>query len=108
MTAAAVFGVAKLVAPAVAVTSAGTSERQPIDLVCVVDKSGSMQGEKIELLRETLEFVTRQLGDADRFSIVQFSSRAEVVTGLVRMTAGGKERTLNSIKELHADGGTDS
>jgi hypothetical protein len=75
-----VFGVLKLVTPAVEVT-AGKAAKQPVDLVCVVDHSGSMSGLKIQLLRDTLMFITRSLEDADRFSIVQFDSTARIVTG---------------------------
>ena len=36
------------------------TERASIDIVTVVDKSGSMSGEKISLVRETLHFVVDQ------------------------------------------------
>lgn len=35
-------------------------KRAPIDLVAVIDKSGSMQGEKLNLVKKTLEFVLTQ------------------------------------------------
>ena len=34
--------------------------RAPVDIVAVIDKSGSMSGEKITLVRETLLFVIEQ------------------------------------------------
>lgn len=34
--------------------------RAPVDIVAVIDKSGSMSGEKIALVRETLLFVIEQ------------------------------------------------
>jgi uncharacterized protein YegL len=100
-----VFGVLKLVAPTV--TAEKASQRQPIDVVCVVDKSGSMSGTKISLLCETLRFITNALDAADRFSIIQFDSQASVVTGLKRMHADGKAATLSQISTIHASGGTD-
>eukprot|EP01115_Flamella_aegyptia_P003481 TRINITY_DN1606_c0_g1_i2.p1 TRINITY_DN1606_c0_g1~~TRINITY_DN1606_c0_g1_i2.p1 ORF type:complete len:86 (-),score=17.34 TRINITY_DN1606_c0_g1_i2:118-375(-) len=36
-------------------------KRSPLDLICVVDRSGSMSGSKIELTKQTLEFVVSQL-----------------------------------------------
>ncbi len=34
--------------------------RAPVDIVAVIDKSGSMHGEKLNLVKETLEFVIDQ------------------------------------------------
>jgi uncharacterized protein with von Willebrand factor type A (vWA) domain len=42
----------------------------PVDLVCVVDQSGSMQGTKIELLKQTLNYIVDQMGVLDRLSII--------------------------------------
>ena len=35
--------------------------RKPIDLVVVLDKSGSMGGQPLELCKETMEFLIREL-----------------------------------------------
>lgn len=37
--------------------------RTPVDLVCVIDHSGSMAGDKIELVKETLKYITELLTD---------------------------------------------
>ena len=58
-------------------------------------------------MQQTLNFVTRQLTDIDRFSIVSFDSSALVVTGLKRMNSDGKESTLKVIEKIAASGGTD-
>lgn len=34
--------------------------RAPVDICAVIDRSGSMRGEKLELVKETLEFVIDQ------------------------------------------------
>ena len=36
------------------------SSRAPVDIVAVVDKSGSMQGKKLDLVKKTLLFVVDQ------------------------------------------------
>jgi len=50
--------------------------RVPVDLVCVVDQSGSMQGEKIALLKKTLDYIIDQMRPLDRLAIVSFDTSA--------------------------------
>lgn len=47
-------------------------ESIPKDIVFVIDRSGSMAGEKIQQAKEALRFMVGQLGEDDRFSIVSF------------------------------------
>jgi hypothetical protein len=43
--------------------------RAPIELVCVIDTSGSMEGEKLRAMQHTLRFLVRHgLGDEDKVS----------------------------------------
>ncbi|KAE8799826.1 hypothetical protein D1007_24702 [Hordeum vulgare] len=49
--------------------------RAPLDLVTVLDVSGSMEGQKLELLKQAMGFVIDQLGPDDRLSMVSFSGR---------------------------------
>lgn len=53
-----------------------TQLRAPIDLVCIVDQSGSMTGEKIDLLKKTLVDIVDQLNELDRLAIVSFNNNA--------------------------------
>ena len=46
--------------------------RPNIDLICVIDRSGSMSGEKMRLVQETLKFLIETLGDNDRLALVVF------------------------------------
>jgi Mg-chelatase subunit ChlD len=57
--------------------------RAPLDLVTVLDLSGSMSGHKLELLKQAMRFVIDNLGPDDRLSVVSFSSEARRVTRLV-------------------------
>lgn len=52
-------------------------EKPPIDLICVVDRSGSMFGEKIDLVRKTLNLLLEFLGEKDRLCLIQFDDRVE-------------------------------
>lgn len=55
-----------------------TFRRAPLNLVAVIDKSGSMSGQPLELVRESLYRVLDQLGPDDRLSIVLYGDRAHV------------------------------
>ncbi|CAG9321577.1 unnamed protein product [Blepharisma stoltei] len=81
--------------------------RQGIDIVCVIDVSGSMQGDKIELTKKTLEFMVGKLEPKDRMSLVLFSSEVRRILPLIKMTEVGKQRALSKIAEIHAGGGTE-
>jgi Ca-activated chloride channel family protein len=47
----------------------------PKDVVFVIDRSGSMSGEKIAQARSALQFILNRLGPNDRFSIVGFDDQ---------------------------------
>ena len=46
----------------------------PLDMVVVIPVSSSMQGLKINLLRDTLRFLVQNLGERDRMGLVTFGS----------------------------------
>ncbi len=51
----------------------------PIHVCLVLDRSNSMRGERIEMVRANVSQLARKLRSKDRLSIVAFSDRAEVV-----------------------------
>ena len=58
--------------------AADTFQREPLNLVAVVDTSGSMSGEPHRLVQESLSSVVDQLGPKDQLSIVLYDSVAHV------------------------------
>eukprot|EP01097_Dermamoeba_algensis_P000493 TRINITY_DN1170_c0_g1_i1.p1 TRINITY_DN1170_c0_g1~~TRINITY_DN1170_c0_g1_i1.p1 ORF type:complete len:525 (-),score=148.31 TRINITY_DN1170_c0_g1_i1:49-1623(-) len=98
------FSILSLIAPEKVVKSAS---RAPLDLVVVVDTSGSMQGEKIQLVQETLHFLCKQLAATDRLAVISFTSAPTRVTHLRLMTSNGKEQMKKVVDSLYASGGTD-
>jgi hypothetical protein len=84
-----IYGLVTLQAPPAILSSEGeflTSSRVPIDLVCVLDQSASMSGEKMALLKQTLIYVAEQLNDLDRLAIISFDTTAyDRSHGLKRM-----------------------
>lgn len=65
-------------------------DRAPIDLICVVDRSGSMEGEKIQLVRDTLIYLLELMGDNDRLCVIDFDDHATRLTHLARTTPENK------------------
>jgi len=57
---------------------AKTFKRAPLHLVAVIDKSGSMSGQPLELVKQSLEKVVSQLGPDDELSIVLYGDRSHV------------------------------
>jgi Ca-activated chloride channel family protein len=80
----------------------------PKDIVFVIDRSGSMSGEKIQQARNALHFILGQLNEGDRFSIVGFDHRLAVFSHTLKPV---ETDTLSEarwfVDGLTADGNTD-
>ena len=50
------------------------SNRPHIDLICVIDNSGSMSGYKIENVKKALKYLLELLGENDRICLITFNS----------------------------------
>ncbi|XP_043713885.1 E3 ubiquitin-protein ligase WAV3-like [Telopea speciosissima] len=82
------------------------SRRAPIDLVTVLDVSGSMTGAKLQMLKRSMRLVLSSLGSADRLSIVAFSASSKRLLPLRRMTAQGQRSARLIIDRLVCGQGT--
>lgn len=80
--------------------------RAPVDLVTVLDVSGSMAGTKLALLKRAMGFVIQNLGPSDRLSVIAFSSTARRLFPLRRMTSSGRQEALQAVNSLTSSGGT--
>ena len=81
-------------------------EPVPVDIVFVIDVSGSMSGTKIAQTREALETIINQLRVADRFTMVTFES--DVDTWIDRLVSASEYRQqgIQFARGLTAGGGT--
>ncbi|XP_038723147.1 E3 ubiquitin-protein ligase WAV3-like isoform X2 [Tripterygium wilfordii] len=79
--------------------------RAPVDLVLVLDLSGSMSS-KLSLLKRAVHFIIQNLGPSDRLSLVTFSSTAKRILPLRRMSDSGREDAINAVNRLYCCGGT--
>jgi Mg-chelatase subunit ChlD len=76
--------------------------RAPIDIVCVIDKSGSMAGSKMNLLKETLKFLVEQLKEEDQLALVGFDTQVDTHLPFTKMTSDNKKKTQEIIAALKA------
>ena len=79
-----------------------TSVHVPIDVVVVVPISSSMQGVKINLVRDALKFMVSTLGERDRMGLVTFGSGGGGVpiVGMTTKMWPGWTNILGSIKPV--------
>ncbi|KAF8396557.1 hypothetical protein HHK36_018181 [Tetracentron sinense] len=82
------------------------SSRAPVDLVTVLDVSGSMAGTKLALLKRAMGFVIQNLRPSDRLSVIAFSSTARRLFPLRRMSDTGRQQALQAVNFLISNGGT--
>jgi len=76
----------------------------PGALVLVIDKSGSMAGEKMEMVKAAAIGAVRALGDSDYIGVVAFDGQPFVVAELQK--AGNKVPLERAISGIDAGGGT--
>ena len=76
------------------------------DLICVIDISGSMDGEKIDLVKKSLNVLVGMMDQNDRLAIVLFDNNASIYLDLINMTDKEKKATLKKIEKIDARGGT--
>ena len=82
----------------------------PKDVVVVIDVSGSMMNaNRIDLAKEAAKAVVETLTILDRFNVVTFSSGSKALVGsdnLVQATLENKQKAMDAIDELSAEGKT--
>lgn len=81
--------------------------RTALDLIIVIDVSGSMSGQKIKLVKETLTFIIDQLSSVDRLGLVTFNNNAKVLSGIKYMNDFNKKILKGLVNSISANGSTD-
>ncbi|MFA6117236.1 MAG: VWA domain-containing protein [Sphingomonas sp.] len=79
--------------------------RAPVDLIAVIDKSGSMSGEPLALVRASLRQIVEQMRNGDRLGIVLYGDTAAVYLQPTDY-AGNREALLKAIDSIESAGST--
>ena len=77
-----------------------------VDLICVIDISGSMKGNKLIQLKHSLKAIISFMTSKDRLCIVLFNDKAELFLELEYMTDEKKKFFLDKIEKIKVRGGT--
>ena len=77
-----------------------------VELICVIDVSGSMMGEKIILVKQSLKVLLEMMGDNDKLGLVLFNHNSEKLLDLTYTTSENKNKILKLIDSIKARGGT--
>ena len=80
-------------------------QRAPVTIVAVVDKSGSMGGEPLDLAKEAMLLTLDSLREGDRMGVVQYGSTTDVV---IDVSDVGKDRKAirKAIEGIYSSGST--
>ena len=83
-----------------------TGKRMPLNLGLVLDRSGSMQGEKIAQARQTLKRIVEQMSDGDVVSVVAFDDTVRTVADRTHINSETREALCRDIDHIHCGGST--
>lgn len=84
------------------------AERQPREVILVIDTSGSMGGERIRQARDSLIFALGRLKPEDRFNVLEFNHRHSMLYRDLQAASPRRVAEAQAwVRRLQADGGTE-
>jgi Ca-activated chloride channel family protein len=80
--------------------------RDPLNIAFVLDRSGSMSGEKIALAREAVETAIERLLPTDTFAVVVYDDRIDVAVESTPASREAKANAIDRLRSIDARGST--
>lgn len=80
--------------------------RRPTDVVVVLDRSGSMEGEPLANALAAIRELVGQLGHDDRFALVTYANDAALAIPLARAAGEARSSWMSRLGAVVAGGGT--
>ncbi len=90
----------------VAIKASGVQSRAPLTTVLVVDRSGSMAGDKIDAARMAAERFVNGLRDGDALGIITFGTDVTTEFPVATIDSGTRARALSVVRRIEEGGGT--
>lgn len=79
-------------------------EKPSLAMVLVIDKSGSMSGEKLEMAKSAAQSAVEVLGSNDKVAVIAFDGEPYLISEM--QSASAKSKITDEISRIDAGGGT--
>jgi len=87
-------------------TALNSAEARNVDMVIILDRSGSMKGRKINDARQAVLKLLSNLTSQDRFALVTYSDGVQIASGLLNVTRNNRHRMESAVSGVQVGGGT--
>ena len=83
-----------------------SAEARNVDMIIVLDRSGSMKGLKIKDARQAVLQLLSDLTAKDRFALVTYSDSVQIASDLQNVTRNNRQRMEAAVNGVRVGGGT--
>lgn len=83
-----------------------TGANRPVDMVVVLDRSGSMQGEKINQAKQSLLNLINMLSPQDRLALVSYADNVQTHANLLKVTPTNRFLLQSAVNSIRTGGST--
>lgn len=80
--------------------------RKPLNLAFILDRSGSMAGDKLNLVKKAVSFGLQQLRPDDCAAVVVYDDQVQILSASTRMTGEAKAAIGLALARVHEGGST--
>ena len=81
-------------------------KRLPLNIALVLDRSGSMQGEKLACVKQAAMHVLDLLGESDRAAVVTYDDQVSVIAESTPLTPAARDQMKRLIHKVKSGGTT--
>jgi len=82
------------------------NKKSNVDLICIIDISGSMKNQKLKLVKDSLKSLISFMDSNDRLALVLFNDKATQYLDLSFLTNETKKNFISKIDKITSRGGT--